>query len=64
MFQETALNCPICGNSGVFVHTYMTKPTFGSCEKCGLLGGGNGVYPRTGMDHRRPKTIPDWEYYR
>lgn len=63
MFMETGLSCPLCGNSGRFVHTYKEQPTFGGCEKCGytpVLG----YTARNQIEHRRPKTIPDWDWYK
>lgn len=62
MFSQTTLTCPLCGNHGTWVHTYKTEPTFGGCERCGYLP--NLGYTGRGMiEHRRPKTVPDWDYY-
>lgn len=62
MFTTTRVTCPLCYEYADFVHTYKTKPTFGGCEACGYdhVPGYTG---RGMIEHRRPKTVPDWDYY-
>lgn len=62
MFSETTVSCPLCGESATFVHTYKEKPTFGGCEACGYLPV-LGYSPRGMIEHRRPKTVTDWDAY-
>lgn len=61
-FSETKVTCPLCGEFAIYVHTWRTKPTFGSCETCGydhVCG-----YTSRGMiEHRRPKYLHDFEWY-